>query len=267
MRKYDAFFFYYVLALVVILFVEAFLTSLSPHAILLPFVLIPILIFLWINLKRPSLKPIVVKEQSAPHLSKSEQASHIEPIMVKKKQKSQTVMIVLGAIGMLGVYGVLAYRAFSQPSLSQLLDEQIAISKEITNIKEEVSSLFDVQETNTISNEDLKQIKEEIAKYQKSELTDKEILSILGATTTSFSSNSAGTNEQSNQSKQRYVTIKSTQGLTLDVYAEKYSSSKVLGQMKQGITYSSPMQDGNYFMIELGNDIKGWVNGQYLKEI
>ncbi|MBI5044619.1 MAG: hypothetical protein HZC02_01725 [Candidatus Levybacteria bacterium] len=266
MRKYDAFFFYYTLLLVLMLFAEAFLTSLSPHFVLLPFVLLPLLIFLWLNLKRAYVKQEVIKHEK---IDQTEPLPTDRPhLSTKTKRGSKnTILITTSALGMLTIYAALAYRAFTQPSLSQLLDEQIAITKEITAVKDEVSSLYDIQKTNSLSNDNLEQLKEEIAKYQKSKLSDKEILSILGATTQSISSNSANENTLSKQSKQTYVMIKSNQGSTLDVYAEKYSSSKVVGQMKQGITYSSPNQDGNYYMIELSADVKGWVNSQYLKEL
>jgi hypothetical protein len=209
----------------------------------------------------------VVLASSAADKSTTPPAS---PVISRAPQKKVKQRLLLGAasVGMLTLYSVLVYRAFSQPSLAQLLEEQMLTSKEIKKVQQEVISLQDIQSVKGSSDKTLaSQIKEEIAKYKNSQLTDKDILSLISLPGTANTSSVAAAQSSQAENTNRYVTIKNAQWQTLDVYSEKYSSSKVMGQIRFGITYVSPKKEGDYYYLQLSPDVKGWVLSQYLKEI
>lgn len=267
MNKYSAFFFYYCLIVTTLLFVEAFYIALTPHSVLLPFVIVPIVIYLWLNMKR---RPVTVIKHAPEAPADTLTLPPVPPTASKTPKKKTKQRLLLGAasIGMLTLYSVLVYRAFSQPSLAQLLEEQMLTSKEIKKIQQEVVSLQDIQSVKGSSDKTLaSQIKEEIAKYKNSQLTDKDILSLISLPGSANTSSVAAAQSQQGENTNRYVTIKNAQWQTLDVYSEKYSSSKVMGQIRYGVTYISPKKEGDYYYLQLSPDAKGWVLSQYLKEI
>lgn len=65
---------------------------------------------------------------------------------------------------------------------------------------------------------------------------------------------------------QGYVSIKTSDWQSVEVYSEPRSTAKVVATATYGDNYPFTDHDGNWYFIKLG-DTTGWVNAQFFKEI
>lgn len=109
------------------------------------------------------------------------------------------------------------------------------------------------------SSQNLGKIREELAKI-KNQVEDQS--EILGFET--FESSPTATPSINNIN---FVSVSDKRWLTVDVFADKNSSSKIIGQAIYGESYPYLKKENNYYYIQINNNTFGWIHSQFVKEI
>lgn len=126
-------------------------------------------------------------------------------------------------------------------------------NKDISPTQTENTPFSLVQEVGKMK-EDIREIKDELANRE-------DVLGLLDNTSqlspTPTKTLSAGIS---------FVTISSNTWQTVDVFAEKNSSSKIVGQAVYGSSYPYTKKEGGYYYIELSQNVSGWIHSQFVKE-
>jgi len=63
-----------------------------------------------------------------------------------------------------------------------------------------------------------------------------------------------------------FVTISDKKWQTVDVFQDKNSSSKIIGQAVYGKYYPYTKKENGYYFISLNDSLNGWIHSQFVKE-
>lgn len=107
--------------------------------------------------------------------------------------------------------------------------------------------------------QEIGQLKKKIVGVESLVGEHEDILGLMDATI-------AAVPEPTPESQLKYVTIAQKRFQKVDVFEQKNSSSKIIGQLDFGAVYPYLQKEGNYYYIGVTDTIYGWVHAQFLKE-
>lgn len=109
--------------------------------------------------------------------------------------------------------------------------------------------------------QEIGKMKEEIAKL-KDEMSQKDdVLGLLDRVSTSTPSPTG-----KDFSTLHFVTISNSKWPTVDVFAEKNNSSRIVGQAIYNKSYPYTKKESGYYYIALSDTVYGWIHSQFVRE-
>jgi|GEM_PF-3525764 len=174
---------------------------------------------------------------------------------------TQLLFLIAGLAIALFIFQTLQF--FSQPSAQELLNQQRALASDVAKLGKTIASLEKAPKSDTFSDE-LGQVKAQLGEVQ-SELFHRD--ETLGSFDISTATNPAQLSVTPTPATASYITLADPKWKSIDVYEDKFASSKIIGEIIYGKTYKVLKKEGDYFQITLSSALKGWLHKQFVKEI
>lgn len=232
MKRYQLFLAYYTLIATLALFIWSIFFAPKPQGFLLTLFVIPISLYFW----------LLVSGVSKPYPSDPSSENQ------NRGEKTKLPLIVL-IILFISVFSVFAYSEISSRPLNSE-SESASAFKQISSLKlelEKQNKAFHEKHEEMVG--ELRELKDELINIKWVQKVNED------ATVMGDATSLVGT-----------VTIKGQENQTVNVYAEKSASSKVLGKAEFGKTYTFIEKDQDWYLILLGNK-EGFISSQFVKEV
>ena len=156
---------------------------------------------------------------------------------------------------------------YFQNYFSRIEKKQEEIMNELKNVKAELNKPIQ-QNSQSDSTplsliQEVGKMKEDISKL-KDEVANKD--DVLGLLNSVPSLTPLMTPTKTESTGLRFVTISNSKWQTVDVFADKKSSSRIVGQALYNKMYPYTKREDGYYYIELSNNLYGWIHNQFVKE-
>lgn len=175
------------------------------------------------------------------------------PNEVPSSKWSLRLILVVFILTTLGIYGF---------SLFRRAEEELNIKKEaliqtetlakLEDLKKELAILAQKSSSGEAVAEDVARIKDELTALKEKD---------------TLNSNLLGAYASLEDIPIGYLTISNSKVTKLDVYQDKNSTSTVLWKIDYGENYQYFQKEGNWYLLEIPDGNKGWVNASDVKEI
>jgi hypothetical protein len=230
--------FYYTLALMLFVLIDASILFPTPRNFVFAFLLVPILIFF-----------LITKRDATPNNDPATRAPVLHPL------RSSLALLLVGLLVAAFTYSL------KQPSITKVLEAQTESTNELKLLNEALLVKDSKNGTLEIAKE-VQNLKREITMLRNAlEVKDK----ILGLQNVNEAQIMAALSPSPTPTP-RYVTIKSNQFSTVNVYQEKTAASNLVGKAQFGKTYEFTKKEDEYYFITLSATAKGWVQASVMKE-
>lgn len=164
------------------------------------------------------------------------------------------------AVFFVAVWAYSSVKSYFQHYFSSIEKRQEEIMTELKTIKAE-NRIVTAENTPFSLIQEVGKMKEEIAKLKEEVSNKDDILRLLNTVPTSTPSLT-----KKESSSINFVTISNNKWQTVDVFAEKNSSSKIVGQAIYNKSYPYTKKENGYYYIALSDNIYGWIHSQFVKE-
>jgi hypothetical protein len=236
MNKYHKFLFYYSLVVSTILFISSIFLAPTPQNFFLLVLFMPITFYFW-------LKVITSKEKS-------------------KKTEESTLnwsLKMAGVVFLLGMLGVFAF--FLAGKADPISHNLSAMTKiyltSIGELRTDVEQLASQSPESEQLLSEVEDIKDDIEALRDEQAASRATLGF--SSDDSYSYSDLGDPMGS-------ITITDSKWSVIDVFQDTISSSKIIGQIEYGETYSFFESRGSWYRIELPSGQDGWVSANFVKE-
>jgi type II secretory pathway pseudopilin PulG len=236
MKKFNILSFYYTLVIVTIIVFGSVFILPDPYKIIIPLILIPSFLFLWLNITNP------------------EGAS--------ESTWSYRVMVVILILAALGLFGFISASKMDvyknkQNEVSEQSQKIDELNNQINDLKDKINSLGSKQNENTATesanNSDT--LGENTTNEQISDL-----IKYIDNT-----SSSSSTTSSNNTKIAGYIRV--TSKSEIDVYSQNNETSRIVGIASLGKKYPFYESKGDWYMIEFDAGKNGWVMASDVVEV
>lgn len=172
-------------------------------------------------------------------------------------------IVTLVALFFIALFTYSSVKNYFKDYFSRIEKKQDELMAEIKTIKSE-NKAEPVQPENTPLSliQEVGKMKEEISKL-KDEISNKnDVLGLLDTIPTPFL-----TPTKTESSILHFVTIVDSKWQTVDVFQDKNSSSRIIGQAVYNKYYPFTKKESEYYYIELSQGLFGWIHSQFVKEL
>lgn len=171
--------------------------------------------------------------------------------------KKQVAIVIIFLISMLFLFFSLKNTLLSYLKVIEKNQKEI-----ITELKKLNKNDSKIKTSDFTNSQELKKIKDEIKRLKSEVENQTDVLGLYDITPIASTSPAYELNSSSS-----YVTIFDRKWQTVDVFQEKLSSSKIIGQMTYGKTYPYSKKENGFYYIEYLDNKYGWVNQQFVREL
>lgn len=232
MEKFEKYLFYYCLIASSLIFVGSTFFSPTPHNYFLMALFLPITLFFWLRIS----------------LSGKEVSQNTQKATLRWSGRLLVVVFLLILSGIFAQF--LSTKAKNDTNAKITLGEED--KKILAELKEKLEQK-EKEQSSLVS--ELNEIKARLTELSYSEGLD----SVLGTLDSDYNTS---TQEAEAREILGYVTINNSTKSTIDVHKEPSLSSKVVGQIKNGVNYPFFENSGSWYLIK-----DGWVKADFMKEV
>ena len=151
-------------------------------------------------------------------------------------------------------------KSFFQHYFTNIEKRQMEIMAELKTIKAEIK-IAPSASPSFVALQDIGKMREELTKLKNQMREKDDILGLLDAVPTSTPSPT-----KKELSSLHLVTISNSQWQTVDVFQDKNSSSRIVGQAVYNKYYPYSKKESGYYYIALSETVYGWIHSQFVKE-
>lgn len=166
-------------------------------------------------------------------------------------------------VSILAFGAIMVTKSYFQSSFKRLEMRQDEIVREIQNTRGKVSPSLTQPKTFDAMQE-IEQLKKEVSQLREQVEESDSIIKFVPSSTTSISPTASF--YQQIKAEVGYVTISDSKWAKVDVFQDKNTSSKIVGQAQYGVTYPFSKKESGYYFIELSKTLSGWIHGQFVRE-
>ena len=152
-------------------------------------------------------------------------------------------------------------RAYFQNSFKKLEMKQDKITAEIRDMRGNTGPTL-TQTSSYDAVQEIEELKKEVSQLKEQTEESDSILKFTPQTslspTTSF--------YQQIKKELGFITISDGKWTKVDVFQDKSTSSKIIGQAQYGETYAYTKKEDGYYYITLSQTMSGWIHGQFVRE-